>query len=254
MNFIGIDLSWSVKFPKHQRTAAVVLSEDYQIIESNLITTDYEILEFIKPYIDGWCIVGIDAPLVIPPFVKQRECERFLLLGKIAAFPGNRDWFDRAFGGTRGEILAKNLKRMGIPLKDRLIPKENTNALLEVYPHALWKVLFNDRKVPRYKNAKMETKRNGLLRLKKALINTEKPAKIKLSGDLKGRLDAIKNLRGEDLDKVGDLLDATIAAYTLAVYWHYGDLECVIFGDLKNGFILTLANERLKDLAKKRKS
>ena len=254
MNFVGIDLSWSVSSPKYQRTAAVVLSEDCEVIDSTLITTDEDILKFIKSYRTNGCIVGIDAPLVIPPDVKQRECERQLLLSGIAVFPGNRNWFNRAFGGVRGEILVARFKEMEIPLRDKIKPRSRANALFEVYPYASWKVLFKGETVPRFKNTKWENKVRGLQQLRKKLLEIKKPAKLKISRELKNRLEGIQSQSSKDLDRTGDLLDAVMAAYTVLVYWYYGNKECVVLGDLKNVYILTMAHKKLKEMVQKRKS
>ncbi|UCE37004.1 MAG: DUF429 domain-containing protein [Thermoplasmata archaeon] len=254
MNFVGIDLSWGVTSPKPNRTAAGVLTENCELVANALLTTDDDILEFIKNYLDEGCIVGIDAPLVIPPNVKQRECERQLLLCKIAVFPGNRAWFVRAFGGVRGEILVDRLKECNLQLRDFIEPKKRTSAVLEVYPYASWRVLFEGDTVPKYKNTTRKRKIQGLTQLRKKLFEIDSPRKLRIPKNLDHKLDVdLNSLDSGSLDQLGDLLDATIAAYTVLMYWHFGDEKCVVLGDLRRGFILTLASDCLRKTAFKRK-
>lgn len=253
MNFIGIDLSWKVSPVKALRTAAVVLNEKCVVIANALLSTDEDIVEFIKTYINKGCIVGIDAPLVVPPIQKQRKCERMLLECGIGVFPGKREWFYKAFGGVRGEILVKKLKSLGIPLRDSLKPQEQKNALFEVYPYSAWKVLFKKEKVPKYKNTTRKRKVEGLSKLRRKLLDSSLSPRIKLERKLEYPLDVnISNLSSKAMDQLGDLLDALMAAYTVLIFWHYKE-RCVILGDLKEGFILTLANDCLREIAKKRK-
>ncbi len=253
MNFIGIDLSWRVSPPKPERTAGVVLNEKCELIAGEMLTSDEDIVEFIKRYSKEECIVGIDAPLIVPLKVKQRKCERMLLSCRIAVFPGNRKWFNKAFGGVRGELLVEELKRLNIPLKDSLGPMERTNALFEVYPYSSWRVFLGG-KVPKYKNTGRRRKVDGLTTLKKKLLDEAPSIRSKLEVEKEHILNAdITKLSGKTLDQLGDTVDALIGAYTVFAYWHYGGEECVVLGNLKEGFILTLANECLKKIASKRK-
>ncbi|NIN92511.1 DUF429 domain-containing protein, partial [bacterium] len=218
MNFIGIDLSWKVSPVKPLRTAAVVLNEKCVVIANALLSTDEDIVEFIKSYTNKGCIVGIDAPLVVPPKQKQRKCERMLLSCGIGVFPGKREWFYRAFGGVRGEILVKKIKNLGIPLRDSLKPKEQKNALFEVYPYSAWKVLFGKEKVPKYKNTTKKRKVEGLSKLRSKLLDSSLRLRIKFGKKLEHRLDAdISKLSSKALDQLGDLLDALMAAYTILI-------------------------------------
>ncbi|UCG69238.1 MAG: DUF429 domain-containing protein [Thermoplasmata archaeon] len=254
MKFIGIDLSWKVSPEKPERTAAVVLNEEGMVENNTLITTNEDIVDFVKNYIDYGTIIGVDAPLVIPFGVKQRDCERLLLRCKIAVFPGNRRWFISAFGGVRGEILVNEFKKINVLLKDNIRPKEEANTLFEVYPYSSWKVLFKKEAVPKYKNTTRSKKIEGLNRLKGKLMESILPIKLSFKRDIPQLFDVDRTeLSNKALDQQGDLLDALIAAYTVLVYWHYGDRKCVVLGDLKEGFILTLANDCMKKLAKKGK-
>jgi len=253
MNFIGIDLSWKVSPVKLLRTAAVVLNEKCIVIANALLSTDEDIVEFIKTYANKGCIVGIDAPLVVPPNQKQRKCERMLLSCGIGVFPGKREWFFKAFEGVRGEILVKKLKNLDIPLRDSLKSKEQKNALFEVYPYSAWKVLFRKEKVPKYKNTAKKRKVEGLSKLRRKLWDSSNSPQIKFEKKLEHPLDLeISQLSSKAMDQLGDLLDALMAAYTVLIYWRYKE-RCVVLGDLKEGFILTLANDCLREMVKKRK-
>jgi len=250
MRFIGIDLSWKVLPVKPNRTAAVVLNEKCEVITEKLLSTDKDIIEFVKLHKNDGCIMGIDAPLVVPPKIKQRKCERMLLSCKIGVFPGNRDWFFKAFGGVRGEVLVKKLDRQGIPLKDFIEQRQQKNAALEVYPYASWKVLFTNKKVPKYKNTKRKEKIKGLKEIRQKIFDSS--MKIKNGKESNIEMD-ISRMSNRDLDSYGDILDALNAAYTVHVYWRSGEEKCVVLGNKKEGFILTLANDCLRKQAKKGK-
>ncbi|UCF08700.1 MAG: DUF429 domain-containing protein [Thermoplasmata archaeon] len=246
---MGIDLSWKLDPPKPFRTAAVVLNEKYEMEDAALLTTDDDILAFVKKYKDEGCMVGIDAPLVVPPYQKQRGCEQRLLSCGIGVFPGKREWLVKTFGGIRGEVLVDKLGCIDIPLKDSPVIGKEKSALFEVYPYATWKVLFGPKKVPKNKNTGRVRKEEGLGMLKRQLLSQNPP--LKLKGKKEHLLKAdIKGLKNRELDQLGDLLDAAVAAYTVLLFYRHGEDRCVVLGDKEEGFILTLVSDCLRRAAR----
>lgn len=224
MNFIGIDLAWKVE-PK-SKTALVVVDESCSPMATNYVSTDEEIVEFIKRHCSSGCLVGIDAPLVVKNRHGRRECERLLQMYGIPSYPANRDWLTRAFGGVRGEILVRKLKKFGIELKARPQPKKFTKAVMEVYPYSTLKFLL--KKIPEYKKEKKKERMKGISDLREALQKVQPQL---IAAELAGE---------RELKKAADLLDAAVAAYTVFLYWKHGEERCEVLGSEKEGFILTL--------------
>jgi Uncharacterized protein conserved in bacteria len=102
---IGLDLAWSPRNP----SAGVVLgwAEDHWEVAAweAQLGPDAEILAFLEPYLDAPCVIGIDAPLIVPNETGSRPCDRILAsrFGRHHAggYPVNRRWL-RSFGGLRG--------------------------------------------------------------------------------------------------------------------------------------------------------
>jgi len=224
MNFIGVDLAWKVE--PNLKTALVAVDEDCLPVATDYVYTDEEILEFVKRHCSNGCIIGIDAPLVVKNRRGRRECERLLQMYGIPSYPANRDWLTRAFGGVRGEILVRKLKKLGIELKARPLPKTFAKAVMEIYPYSALKFLL--KKIPKYKNGKKKERANGISDLRRALQKVQPPL---ISGKLASE---------KDLKKAADLLDAAVAAYTVFLSWKHGEERCEVVGSEEEGFILTL--------------
>lgn len=224
MNFIGVDLAWKVE-PK-SRTALVAVDENCSLIATDYVYADEEILEFIKRHCSSGCLVGIDAPLVVKNRRGRRECENLLQKYGIPSYPANRDWMNKAFGGVRGEILVRKLKKLGIELKARPQPETFAKAAMEIYPYSALKFLL--KKIPKYKKGRKRERAKGISDLRKALQKAQPPL---ISGKLASE---------KDLKKTADLLDAAVAAYTVFLYWKHGEERCEVIGSEEEGFILTL--------------
>ena len=60
MHFVGVDLAWGDRQP----TGLAVLDEDARLVHISTVRTDEEIRTALTPYVEGPCLVGIDAPLI----------------------------------------------------------------------------------------------------------------------------------------------------------------------------------------------
>lgn len=224
MNFIGVDLAWKVE--PNSRTALVAVDENCSLIATGYVSTDEEIVGFVKRHCFSGCLVGIDAPLVVKNRRGCRECERLLQKYGIPSYPANRDWLTRAFGGVRGEILVRKLKKLGIELRAHPQPETFAKAAMEIYPYSALKFLL--KKIPKYKKGRKNERMKGISDLRRAL---QKAQPSLISGKLAGE---------KDLREQADLLDAAVAAYTVFLYWKHGEERCEVLGSEKEGFILTL--------------
>lgn len=213
--FIGVDLSWKA-LPK--RTAVVALDSNKRVIIAELITHDEELIAILKNF--ERCVVAIDSPLIVKNKKGRRKCDA-LLQEKygIPCYPANLSWFNKAFGGVRGEKIVKKLEKIGFKLSF-YFPKENKRIIIEVYPYASWKMLLKD--VPKYKKGRKHEQKAAMKKLHEAL---------KAHGIL---------LPKEEENH--DILDATIAAYTAYYFYNFPE-KCDVLGDLEEGFIVVPIKE-----------
>ena len=61
MHFVGVDLAWGDRQP----TGLAVLDDDAHLLHVSTVRTDEEIRTALAPYVEGPCLVAIDAPLVV---------------------------------------------------------------------------------------------------------------------------------------------------------------------------------------------
>ncbi|MDQ6603794.1 MAG: DUF429 domain-containing protein, partial [Chloroflexota bacterium] len=96
MRFIGIDLAWSLRKTRLPDTGGVVLDDCGRVVAYGHLTTDDAIVAFVLKNCDArGCIVGIDAPLVVPNATGRRLCEAALQTVGISSYPANRTLFER---------------------------------------------------------------------------------------------------------------------------------------------------------------
>jgi len=239
MRYIGIDLAWKMKpTPSEKRSAVVALGDSARLDWYGACTTDDEIADAVEKLSSAGCIIGVDAPLVVPPDTEgRRVCEGLLSDMKIRIMPTDPKRFEKWYGGCRGVVLVERFREMDHSYKivDRL-PAITDKAIVETYPTGSWKRLFGD--VPKFKGVPMEEKRKALLRVKD-MIKWGMPPRyppVKLDTLDKTGKD-IGRLSGLELDIYGDALDAVMSAYTVLL-WAKDPSSCEVVGDLKTGFVL----------------
>ena len=71
MYFVGVDLAWGQK----QRTGLAVLDDEGHLVHVSSVHTDDEIRDALTPYVEGPCLVGIDAPLIVRNATGSRPAE-----------------------------------------------------------------------------------------------------------------------------------------------------------------------------------
>ncbi|MBM4248878.1 MAG: DUF429 domain-containing protein [Euryarchaeota archaeon] len=247
MRYIGIDLAWKmVPAPGERRSAVVCLDDRARVIYYDRFRTDEEIIEALDRLCSVGCVIGVDAPLVVPPDTRgRRQCEGMLAQMQIHVMPTDPKRFAQWYGGCRGVVLAEKLRERdhGYQLVDRL-PSSTGKAVVEVYPTGSWKRLFGD--VPRFKGVPADDRRRALLRLKGLLGAGLPPRYPPVSLDVLDRRKVeIDGMSPADLDEFGDALDATVAAYTVMLWDRDGRL-CEVVGDLQKGLILMPRSPRAR--------
>ena len=141
MHFVGVDLAWGDRQP----TGLAVLDEDAQLLHVSTVRTDEEIRTALTPYVEGPCLVGIDAPLIVVNPTGSRPAEQELTRDfrrfEAGAHPSNTGKPEFA-NGTRG---ARVCKMFGLDMDPRSGRKRRA---IEVYPHPATVVLFGLGKTP----------------------------------------------------------------------------------------------------------
>ena len=61
MHFVGVDLAWGERKP----TGLAVLDDEGRLVHVSTARTDEEIVAALAPYVEGDCLVAIDAPLIV---------------------------------------------------------------------------------------------------------------------------------------------------------------------------------------------
>lgn len=236
--FLGVDIAWSMD-PK-PNSSGVCIMKDKRVIELTNVGSNQEILELAKEF--GADYIGIDAPLKVPNKKGSRPVERELARRGRPAYPANRKFFNKHYGGIRGEELVELFEKEGYPFIERTKDKER--GIIEVYPNPTIKALLG--RIPNYKNVKKKEVREGIAAIWKKTINKRLPVKVDFNGH-KGKLRRgnLVKLTAKELKRKGDVLDAFFCAYVMLL--DYKDIKSVeVIGNKEEGYILTLIENNKK--------
>src|SRR6478735_2740744 len=145
MYFVGVDLAWGQRKP----TGLAVLDDGGQLVHVSAADTDEEIVATLAPYVEGECLVAIDAPLIVPNATGNRPAEadlnRDFARFDAGAHPANTG--KPEFSSTpRGAALCA---RLGLDMNPRSRRKRRA---IEVYPHPAIVALFRLGRTLKYKN------------------------------------------------------------------------------------------------------
>ncbi|WP_028643794.1 DUF429 domain-containing protein [Nocardioides sp. URHA0020] len=230
MHFVGIDLAWGERQP----TGLAVLDEDAQLVHVSAVRTDEEIRAALAPYVEGPCLVGIDAPLIVVNPTGSRPAEQALTRDfrrfEAGAHPSNTGKPEFA-NGTRG---ARVCKMFGLDMDPRSGRKRRA---IEVYPHPATVVLFGLGKTLKYKakpGRSLELLRSELLVLMdhvERLVTTDETWR-----DLRAQVEGAT--RKVDLRRVEDQVDAVVCAY-VALFAERWPERTTTYGDVEHGYIVT---------------
>ena len=136
MHYVGVDLAWGEKQP----TGLAVLDETGRLVHVSPVRTDDEIVAALAAYVEGPCLVAIDAPLVVRNATGSRPAEQELSKDfrafEAGTHPSNTNKPEFAGGRTRGARIAKLMRLDMDPSSGR------ERRAIEVYPHPATVVLF----------------------------------------------------------------------------------------------------------------
>ncbi len=238
MYFAGVDLAWAGRNP----SGVAVVDDDGVLIKVCAVRSDDDVLAALRPYLQGDCVVGFDAPLVVTNPTGQRPAETALNRDfrrfEAGAHPANTGKPEFA-EGPRAARLAAALNLHPDPYS------RAPRLALEVYPHAATVALFRLPRTLKYKakpGRSFDQLRSELLRLMD-LIETLDAAPVPLRvcdhTDWIGLRRAVLTAqRKSDLRRAEDPVDAVVCAY-VALYAQRRPDDVTIYGDAATGYIAT---------------
>ena len=231
MHYVGIDLAWGEKQP----TGVAVLDADARLVHLGTVRTDDEIAAALAPYVEGRCLVGIDAPLVVRNATGSRPAEQALSKDfrafEAGTHPSNTNKAEFADGHTRGARVAK---RLGLDMDPR---SGRERRAIEVYPHPAIVVLFRLGRTLKYKNkpgrdlAELRSELLALMGHLEGVISPDQAWRL-----LRAQVEAAT--RKSELRVAEDQVDAVVAAY-VALYADRHPELTTTYGDFETGYIVT---------------
>jgi predicted RNase H-like nuclease/ppGpp synthetase/RelA/SpoT-type nucleotidyltranferase len=238
MHFVGLDLAWGENKP----TGLAVLDADGRLLCVSAHDDDASIAEALTAYVEGPCLVAIDAPLVVSNASGNRPCEAAL----------NRD-FARFDAGAHPSNTAKP-ELSGLPRGARIASllgldidpsSRSARRAIEVYPHPATVALFRLGRTVKYKNKPGRTLpllRAELVRLMtllEGLADAAVPLHLTDHAGWRALREGVETAeRKSDLRRAEDQVDAVVCAYVALFAVRRPDLTTT-YGDLATGYIVT---------------
>ena len=238
MYFVGIDLAWGERRP----TGLAVVDDGGHLVAVSAVRTDDEIVTGLAPYVEGDCLVAIDAPIVVPNATGNRPAEAAL----------NRDFarFDAgAHPSNTGKPefreqprAARVAARLGLDINPR---SRRPRRAIEVYPHPATVALFRLGRTLKYKDKAgrdLEELRAQLVMLigfVEGLENADLPLYVGGHPAWQSlRTAAETAARKSELRVVEDQVDAVVCAY-IGLFAERRPERVTTYGDLATGYIVT---------------
>ena len=242
MHFVGVDLAWGERRP----TGLAVLDEAGHLLHVSAAGDDDEIADALAPYVEGDCVVAIDAPLIVVNETGNRPAEAALNkdfakydAGAHPSNTGKPEFADR----PRGARLAA---RLGLDMNPR---SGRSRRAIEVYPHPATVALFRLGRTLKYKHKPgrdLEQLRRELLVFMghlEGLAAANPP--LLVGGDRDGArawqalASAVENAtRKSELRVVEDQVDAVLCAY-IGLFATRRPEATTTYGDFETGYIVT---------------
>jgi predicted RNase H-like nuclease len=238
MHFVGVDLAWG----QNKITGLATIGASGQLLAATQRKTDSEIIDWLRPWTAGPCLVAIDAPIIVTNPTGNRPCESLVSrhFGKYDASCHSANLSKPHFAnGTRALRLADEL---GLAVDPQ---NQSERRVVEVYPHPAIVVLFDLPRILQYKHKRgrdLEHLRRELVRLLDYLEGLDQaapPLLLQNSADWQRIRQATAHAeRKVDLARVEDSIDAIVCAY-IAAYSVANPTAVRVMGDMTSGYILT---------------
>jgi predicted RNase H-like nuclease len=234
---VGVDLAWG-----RRATTGLCLAEGGALVDSALVRTDDEIVDWIAARAGGGCVVGFDAPVILRNPTGARPCERALSRCFRAREAGCHPT-NTALTAPRAAELAG---RLGLSLDPADAYAPAPRAAIEVYPHAALVALFGLGRSLKYKAktgrgpsdrhgefARLVACLRGLAEAEPSLDVAAAPRWRELAAT------ATASPVGAELDRAEDELDAVVCSYAVMHLRAHGMARNRIVGDAATGAIAT---------------
>jgi predicted RNase H-like nuclease/ppGpp synthetase/RelA/SpoT-type nucleotidyltranferase len=238
MHYVGVDLAWGERKP----TGVAVLDAAGRLVHVSAQTTDASIVTAVTPFVQGPCLVAVDAPLIVTNPKGNRPGEaalnRDFARFDAGAHPANTG--KPEFADTpRGARLAAAL---GLDMDPASAAERRA---IEVYPHPATVSLFRLGRTLKYKQRsgrtlpELRTALLELMRLLEGLADAATPMVVTEHEGWRDLVDQVRSAqRKSDLRRVEDQVDAVVCAY-IARYAVAHPEDVTTYGDLASGYILT---------------
>ncbi len=238
MHFVGVDLAWGQRKP----TGLAVVNDAGHLVHVSAVSTDDEIRATLAPYVDGDCLVGIDAPLVVRNATGNRPAEaalnRDFRAFEAGAHPSNTA--KPEFSTTpRGAALSLSL---GLDMDPE---SPSRRRAIEVYPHPATISLFRLGRTLKYKNktgrslVELRGELRHLMELVEGLATAAPPLHVRENTSWRALVADVESAeRKSDLRRVEDQVDAVVCAY-VALYAVRRPDDITVYGDFADGYIIT---------------
>jgi predicted RNase H-like nuclease len=223
-------------------TGLAVVDDTGLLLDVSTRRTDDEILDWLRRWTDGPCVVAFDAPVIVVNPSGNRGCERLMAryFGRFHAYCHSANTANPSFaGGPRALRLADAL---GLDVDPH---SSAARRALEVYPHPALVALFDLPRVIQYKakpGRDLEHLRSEMQRLidgLESLADASPPLLLKDNPDWQHIRTAVRNAtRKVDLKRVEDAIDGVVCAY-IAAYATAQPDRVRVLGDGLTGYILT---------------
>ncbi|GAA1537179.1 DUF429 domain-containing protein [Nocardioides humi] len=238
MHFVGVDLAWGERRP----TGLAVVDADGHLLAVSAVRTDDEIVTALASYVEGECLVAIDAPIVVVNPTGNRPAEAELNKD-FARFDAGAHPSNTGKPEFRDQPRAARIAaRLGLDVNPR---SRRPRRAIEVYPHPATVALFRLGRTLKYKNKPgrdLEQLRGELvvlLGLVEGLAVAEPPLRVDALPawhDLRAAAETAT--RKSDLRVVEDQVDAVVCAY-IALFAERRPEQVTTYGDLDTGYIVT---------------
>ncbi len=237
MYLVGVDLAWGARKP----TGIAVLDAEGRLQHIGTAVQNEEIVDDMAPYVDGECLVAIDAPLVVKNATGRRAAEKML----------NADFQHFEAGAHSANTGIPHLRDLrGAWLVDRLQLDMNplstgARRAIEVYPHPATVVLFELERTLKYKRGRGDTSaertadRRGELLKFMSLIEKLSQSPVPMTVDHNEwaalREAVTQAVRPVELSRAEDKVDAVLCAY-IAMYFLRRRGDIAIYGDPRDDY------------------
>ena len=142
--YVGVDLAWGERRP----TGVAVLDSGGALLALASATTDDEIAAQVAPYVEGDCLVAIDAPLIVTNPSRQPTLRGRAEPG-LRPLRGGRSSRQHREAGVRRRLARGAAGRAA---RARHGPgRRSGRRAIEVYPHPATVALFSLRRTLKYK-------------------------------------------------------------------------------------------------------